>query len=560
MALTTPNSKHIPYRNSKLTLILKESLGGSAKTTLLCTASRLSKHEEESIQTLYFASRAKFIKNVCKVNFTFEKKELQYIAEHLKLEIMTLRGQLKKAGIPWNKIKDPKLLAFISNDCEDIGGEVENEKEVFRKRKASLIGLSEDDIILKDVDLRNKYDALLENTQDKVYQFEIAPTQSSSTLELKNDKEKNEEIEQFYQIFDTERTTINVKPIDTTEQLTKIEGEKSQYEENVNIFKGDKLKQTVSELEKDIQYLDNPDEEKDSNENKINIIKINNEVSDEENIEFENSINQENNNAEDINHLADNDFKLKNDSSKNNLKESDVELEEKNKNSKNAQQNNNKNEEKNSDSVQQIIEKEKLNIKEKNEQLNEMEMSEEIVEGKEKCIGYMLDKKIFITMKGYYVRFYNIRVNKKTFSLNCAVKGCHGSGTFLIKTQDFIGKCNHNLSHNRHLLYNNKKIDLIMSLTRKQNLIKDAVRNKIKDGEVYNVDDLVTYIDALNIAEKPTISSVIDDMINSNTLIQTRYVSINKKKCRRKRKYFELEYALQNESNKESHHKEMKLK
>ena len=514
MALTTQKSNHIPYRNSKLTLILKESLGGSAKTTLLCTASRLSKHEEESIQTLYFASRAKFIKNVCKVNFTFEKKELQYIAEHLKLEIMTLRGQLKKAGIPWNKIKDPKLLAFISNDCEDIGGEVENEKEVFRKRKASLIGLSEDD----------------------------------------------EEIEQFYQIFDTEKTTINVKPIDTTEQLTKIEGEKSQYEENVNIFKGDKLKQTVSELEKDIQYLDNPDEEKDSNENKINIIKINNEVNNEENIEFENSINQENNNAEDINHLADNDFKLKNDSSKNNLKESDVELEEKNKNIKNAQQNNNKNEEKNSDSVQQIIEKEKLNIKEKNEQLNEMEMSEEIVEGKEKCIGYMLDKKIFITMKGYYVRFYNIRVNKKTFSLNCAVKGCHGSGTFLIKTQDFIGKCNHNLSHNRHLLYNNKKIDLIMSLTRKQNLIKDAVRNKIKDGEVYNVDDLVTYIDALNIAEKPTISSVIDDMINSNTLIQTRYVSINKKKCRRKRKYFELEYALQNESNKESHHKEMKLK
>ena len=460
MALTTQKSNHIPYRNSKLTLILKESLGGSAKTTLLCTASRLSKHEEESIQTLYFASRAKFIKNVCKVNFTFEKKELQYIAEHLKLEIMTLRGQLKKAGIPWNKIKDPKLLAFISNDCEDIGGEVENEKEVFRKRKASLIGLSEDD----------------------------------------------------------------------------------------------------EEIEKDIQYLDNPDEEKDSNENKINIIKINNEVNNEENIEFENSINQENNNAEDINHLADNDFKLKNDSSKNNLKELDVELEEKNKNSKNAQQNNNKNEEKNSDSVQQIIEKEKLNIKEKNEQLNEMEMSEEIVEGKEKCIGYMLDKKIFITMKGYYVRFYHIRVNKKTFSLNCAVKGCHGSGTFLIKTQDFIGKCNHNLSHNRHLLYNNKKIDLIMSLTRKQNLIKDEVRNKIKDGEVYNVDDLVTYIDALNIAEKPTISSVIDDMINSNTLIQTRYVSINKKKCRRKRKYFELEYALQNESNKESHHKEMKLK
>ena len=37
MALTTPGSKHVPYRNSKLTLLLKESLGGNSKTTLLCT-------------------------------------------------------------------------------------------------------------------------------------------------------------------------------------------------------------------------------------------------------------------------------------------------------------------------------------------------------------------------------------------------------------------------------------------------------------------------------------------------------------------------------------------
>ena len=49
MALTTPGSKHIPFRNSNLTFILKDSLGGSSKTTLLYIASRLKRHCEEII-------------------------------------------------------------------------------------------------------------------------------------------------------------------------------------------------------------------------------------------------------------------------------------------------------------------------------------------------------------------------------------------------------------------------------------------------------------------------------------------------------------------------------
>jgi len=55
--------KHIPYRDSKLTFFLKESLGGNAKTTLICTVSQNQEHLEESLQTIEFAKRAKNIKN-----------------------------------------------------------------------------------------------------------------------------------------------------------------------------------------------------------------------------------------------------------------------------------------------------------------------------------------------------------------------------------------------------------------------------------------------------------------------------------------------------------------
>ena len=116
MALTTSGTKHIPFRNSKLTLILRDSLGGSSKTTLLCTASRLKRHSEESIQTLYFASRAKTIKNSTKKNVILNAGELQYIANGLKKEVMILRGFIKKKGFMWRDIEDKKLLGFIGNE------------------------------------------------------------------------------------------------------------------------------------------------------------------------------------------------------------------------------------------------------------------------------------------------------------------------------------------------------------------------------------------------------------------------------------------------------------
>ena len=116
MSLTTPGSKHIPFRNSKLTLILKDSLGGSSKTTLLCTASRLKRHSEESIQTLYFASRAKTIKNNAKKNIILSAGELQYLANGLKKEIMLLRGQIKNIGYQWRLIEDKKILSFCNNE------------------------------------------------------------------------------------------------------------------------------------------------------------------------------------------------------------------------------------------------------------------------------------------------------------------------------------------------------------------------------------------------------------------------------------------------------------
>ena len=156
MALTTEGIKHVPFRNSKLTLILKDSLGGSSKTTLLCTASRLKRHSEESIQTLYFASRAKTIKNSAKKNIILNAGELQYIAKELKNEIMILRGQIKKIGYQWKLIDDKKLLNFIQNDEFILNdNNSENLKEIKKEDKKNNEKINEEIINKNEKNILN---------------------------------------------------------------------------------------------------------------------------------------------------------------------------------------------------------------------------------------------------------------------------------------------------------------------------------------------------------------------------------------------------------------------
>jgi len=60
------NTKYVNYRDSKLTRILKDSLGGNSRTVMIAHISPASVHFEESRNTLNYADRAKYIKTkVC---------------------------------------------------------------------------------------------------------------------------------------------------------------------------------------------------------------------------------------------------------------------------------------------------------------------------------------------------------------------------------------------------------------------------------------------------------------------------------------------------------------
>jgi len=83
----TENDSHVPYRDSKLTRILEESIGGNSLTALIITCSMSSMNAPETLSTLRFGNRAKKIKNKPTVNVERSAKKLMQLLDEAEQKI-----------------------------------------------------------------------------------------------------------------------------------------------------------------------------------------------------------------------------------------------------------------------------------------------------------------------------------------------------------------------------------------------------------------------------------------------------------------------------------------
>lgn len=95
-ALTDGKSTHIPYRDSKLTRILQESLGGNSRTSLIINCAPTRYNEQETLSTLRFGSRAKSIKNHAQINTELSHHALKIKVEHLERVIEQNQKQIHR--------------------------------------------------------------------------------------------------------------------------------------------------------------------------------------------------------------------------------------------------------------------------------------------------------------------------------------------------------------------------------------------------------------------------------------------------------------------------------
>ena len=151
--LTDGKSTHIPYRESKLTRVLQESLGGNSKTCLIITCSPSIYNESESLSTLRFGERAKKIKNKPKINKEITVAELQKLVTQLKdslkkadARIVQLENFIRQNGltVPESDYKqqedeeEKKKQKEERDKARDEEKAIEEIKEKIKKEKLSI--------------------------------------------------------------------------------------------------------------------------------------------------------------------------------------------------------------------------------------------------------------------------------------------------------------------------------------------------------------------------------------------------------------------------------------
>lgn len=124
-ALTDGKSQHIPYRDSKLTRILQESLGGNSRTSLIINCSPDKKDSFETLSTLRFGARAKKIKNKAHINSELSSSELKHIVTKLEFEKLQQSSYIKRLEL---ELRNGPLEKSGTSEIEYIKAQLDMEK------------------------------------------------------------------------------------------------------------------------------------------------------------------------------------------------------------------------------------------------------------------------------------------------------------------------------------------------------------------------------------------------------------------------------------------------
>lgn len=281
-ALVDGKTTHVPYRDSKLTRLLQDSLGGNSKTIMVANIGPASYNYEETLTTLRYANRAKNIKNKPRINEDPKDALLRQYQE----EIGRLKEKLAQKGMVQKRKKKSKRkkedeTVESESETEDSRGE-DNKIETDKKLIAEQLKAEKQEtetLIMRIKDLESKMLCGGKNIIDHTNEQQRALEQKAAEIA----ERKKREVEMQQKLEDEELTMLGVKETYSNLQqevdvksrklrkcFNKLQVLKQELEDVTNDFNRDRrdLEQTQHELMKELKLkyliIENfiPEEEK----------------------------------------------------------------------------------------------------------------------------------------------------------------------------------------------------------------------------------------------------------------------------------------------------------
>lgn len=167
-SLTDPKVSHVPYRDSKLTRILQESLGGNSRTTLIINISPTSGSHSETLSTLRFGSRAKKIRNSVHINTELSVDQLKGRIAMLEKRNRELEEELEQyTHIDGASAQTMERLRMATASSTSSPLQVRNKlsNSSFHDQRLARLPMTPDSLVSFQDELRRK--------DDKISQLEL---------------------------------------------------------------------------------------------------------------------------------------------------------------------------------------------------------------------------------------------------------------------------------------------------------------------------------------------------------------------------------------------------
>ena len=240
-ALTDKKGKnYIPYRDSKLTRLLQDSLGGNCKTTMIATISPSEDAFSESLSTLYFAQRAKKIKNRPIINEDVNNRALirKYETElkNLRNELELKNKMLKNNGLVMQLQEEKEQALMDKNNAikelEKASRQFLIEREEKLKLEKKIQMMSEQMITggHKKIEETPQFQNALKN-QLKLYENKLIEIEKQRA-QLETDKAENEGFKEILLQQKNIMNELTFKLNERDEKIALMQQEKEAFEKN----------------------------------------------------------------------------------------------------------------------------------------------------------------------------------------------------------------------------------------------------------------------------------------------------------------------------------------